>query len=140
VPGRRSPDWIKVKNILTQTAVIGGWRPGTGRRTGQIGSLLLGVPGANGLTYVGHVGTGFNQATLDDLTARLRRIERQTCPFDPPPPRPHAKDAHWVTPKLVGEVVFGGWTRDGLLRHASWRGLRTDKSPADVAMDASRDE
>jgi bifunctional non-homologous end joining protein LigD len=130
--GRRSPDWIKTKHVNTQEVVIGGWRPGTGRRERFIGSLLLGIPGEGGLSYVGHVGTGFTEAMLADLTTRLKRLERQTCPFTPPPPRAHAKDAHWVAPKLVGEVAYGEWTRDGILRHPSWRGLRSDKSPADV--------
>ena len=77
------------------------------------------------------------QAMLVDLTARLRRLERSTCPFDPPPPRPQARDAHWVTPKLVGEVMFGEWTRDAVMRHPSWRGLRPDKAPSDVALEES---
>ena len=136
LPGRRSRDWLKVKNVRTQEVVVGGWRPGAGRREGRIGSLLLGVTGPEGLAYVGHVGTGFTDAVLDDLTTRLRRIERKTSPFAHPLPRPHAKDARWVTPHLVGEVQFGEWTPDGLLRHPSWRGLRADKSPSDVVREA----
>jgi bifunctional non-homologous end joining protein LigD len=133
--GRRSPEWIKVKNLNTQEVVVGGWRPGKGRRADTIGSLLLGIPSDGRLTYVGHVGTGFTEAMLTDLTARLRRLERKTCPFDPPPPRAHAKDAHWVAPKLVGEVQYGEWTRDGIMRHPSWRGLRPDKSPDEVVLE-----
>ena len=132
LPGKRSKDWLKVKNVRAQEVVVGGWRPGAGRREGRIGSLLLGVTGPAGLEYVGHVGTGFTEAVLDDLTARLLRTERKTSPFATPLPRPHAKDARWVTPRLVGEVQFGEWTPDGLLRHPSWRGLRADKSPSDV--------
>jgi bifunctional non-homologous end joining protein LigD len=132
LPGRRTRDWIKVKNTAMQEVVIGGWKPGSGRRAGVIGSLLLGIPGERGLTYVGHVGTGFTQSMLVDLTARLRKLERRTCPFNPPPPREHAKDAHWVTPKLVGEVAYGEITKDGILRHPSWRGLRDDKAPEEV--------
>lgn len=135
-PGRRSHDWIKVKNTTTQDVVIGGWKPGTGRRASTFGSLLIGIPEDGGLRYVGHVGTGFNEEMLADLTARLRKLERKTCPFTPPPPRQHAKDAHWVTPKLVGEVGFGEWTTDGILRHPTWRGLRTDVSPEDVQRDS----
>ncbi|TQS45163.1 DNA ligase [Cryptosporangium phraense] len=131
--GKRTRDWLKVKNIRTQEVVVGGWRPGAGRREGKIGSLLVGIPGENGLDYVGHVGTGFTDAVLDDLTRRLRRTERKTSPFSAELPRPHAKDAHWVTPHLVGEVAFGEWTGDGLLRHPAWRGLRADKKPGDVA-------
>jgi bifunctional non-homologous end joining protein LigD len=132
LPGKRNRDWLKVKNVRTQEVVIGGWRPGGGRREGKIGSLLLGINGPDGLEYVGHVGTGFTEAVLDDLTARLRKSERKSSPFVNPLPRPHAKDAHWVTPRLVGEVQFGEWTGEGMLRHPSWRGLRTDKSPSDV--------
>jgi bifunctional non-homologous end joining protein LigD len=134
-PGRRSPDWIKVKHVRMQEVVVGGWRPGQGRRADTIGSLLLGIPEDGTLRYVGHVGTGFTQKMLADLTAQLRRIERKSCPFDPPPPRPHAKDAHWVSPKLVGEVQFGEWTGDGVMRHPSWRGLRPDKSPSEVVLE-----
>ncbi|MFI5958383.1 non-homologous end-joining DNA ligase [Cryptosporangium sp. NPDC051539] len=130
--GKRTRDWLKVKNIRTQEVVVGGWRPGAGRREGRIGSLLIGIPGSEGLDYVGHVGTGFTDAVLDDLTKRLRRTERKTSPFSSELPRPHAKDAHWVTPNLVGEVAFGEWTGEGMLRHPAWRGLRTDKKPADV--------
>lgn len=135
-PGRRSRSWIKVKNIRSQEVVIGGWRPGSGRREGGIGSLLLGIPSDDGLTYVGHVGTGFTQAMLDDLKARLTRLERVSSPFDQPLARADGRDARWVTPKLVGEVVFGEWTRDGRLRQPSWRGLRPDKSPDEVVRDS----
>lgn len=138
VPGRRTRDWLKVKNIRTQEVVVGGWRPGGGRREGRIGSLLIGVPGPGGLEYVGHVGTGFTDAVLDDLTARLRRAERKSSPFATPLPRPHAKDARWVTPQLVGEVAYGEWTADGLLRHPSWRGLRADKTPGDIVREEQR--
>jgi bifunctional non-homologous end joining protein LigD len=136
LPGRRSPDWIKVKNIRTQEVVVGGWRPGQGRRAGTIGSLLLGLPGDGALTYIGQVGTGFTQATLDDLMVRLRRLGRTSSPFSPEVPRAHAKDAHWVTPKLVGEVAFSEWTSDGRLRHPAWRGLRPDKDVEDVARES----
>jgi bifunctional non-homologous end joining protein LigD len=135
-PGRRSPAWIKVKHLHSQSVVIGGWKPGQGRRAGGIGSLLLGVQGESGLEYVGHVGTGFTARALDDLGARLKRIERGTSPFATPVPRADARDAHWVSPKLVGDVVFGQWTRDGRLRAPSWRGLRTDLDPGDVVRES----
>ena len=66
-PGQRSPNWRKIKNIRTQEVVIGGWKPGAGNRTSTIGSLLLGIPSENGLTYVGKVGTGFTMAALESL-------------------------------------------------------------------------
>jgi bifunctional non-homologous end joining protein LigD len=135
-PGRRSPDWVKVKNFRTQEVVIGGWTPGKGRRTDTIGALLLGLPGPDGLSYIGQVGTGFTEQTLADLYARLRRIARKSSPFTPDVPRADARDANWVTPRLVGEVVFSEWTGDGRLRHPSWRGLRPDKAPADVVRES----
>ena len=133
LPGRRSPHWIKVKHVRMQEVVVGGWSPGAGRRQGGIGSLLLGVPDRDGrLVYAGHVGTGFSDRVLADLGTRLRAAERSTSPFADEVPRAHAKDAHWVTPRLVGEVTFSEWTRDGRMRHPSWRGLRPDKDPQDV--------
>src|SRR6266536_3550982 len=116
LPGRRSPAWRKVKPVRTQEVVIGGWKPGEGRRAGMIGSLLLGIPGPEGLRYVGHVGTGFTQAMLRDLTDRLAPLARATSPFSGPLPRDHARGARWVEPRLVGEVSYGQWTDDGILR------------------------
>jgi bifunctional non-homologous end joining protein LigD len=133
LPGRRSPHWVKVKHVRMQEVVVGGWSPGAGRRQGGIGSLLLGVPDQDGrLVYAGHVGTGFSDRVLADLGSRLRAAERSTSPFADEVPRAHAKDARWVTPRLVGEVTFSEWTRDGRMRHPSWRGLRPDKDPQDV--------
>jgi bifunctional non-homologous end joining protein LigD len=134
-PGRRSPDWIKIKNIRTQEVIVGGWRPGTGRRSESLGSLLVGLPTETGLTYVGRVGTGFSDAILADLTARLKRMARATSPFVDVP-RVDARDAHWVTPRLVGEVAFSEWTSDSRLRHPTWRGLRDDKMPTDVVRES----
>lgn len=132
-PGRRSHDWVKAKHIRMQEVVVGGWRPGEGRRAGGIGSLLLGVPDAEGrLVYAGHVGTGFTAGMLEQLAAQLAGSGRRTPPFADEVPRAHARDAHWVEPELVGEVAFTEWTREGRLRHPSWRGLRPDKSPADL--------
>ncbi len=133
LPGRRSPHWVKVKHQRMQEVVVGGWSPGAGRREGGIGSLLLGVPDDEGrLVYAGHVGTGFTQSMLADLGRLLRPAERKTSPFADEVPRMHARDAHWVTPQLVGEVRFSEWTRDGRMRHPAWRGLRPDKAPEDV--------
>ena len=131
-PGRRNGTWVKVKHVLAQEVVIGGWREGNGRRSDTIGGLLLGVPGEDGLEYVGKVGTGFTDAMLTDLQLRLARIERRTSPFARDLPRVDARDAVWVTPTLVGEVAFTEWTPEGRLRHPAWRGLRPDKSPTDV--------
>ncbi|GAA4519172.1 MULTISPECIES: non-homologous end-joining DNA ligase [Nonomuraea] len=132
-PGRRSRHWVKVKNFRTQEVIVGGWRPGEGRRADMIGSLLLGVYDDSGrLIYVGNVGTGFTDAMLRDLAARLAPYERPDSPFDEELPRPHERDARWVAPVLVGEVQYTEWTADGRLRHPSWRGLRPDKRPDQV--------
>jgi bifunctional non-homologous end joining protein LigD len=137
-PGRRSPDWIKVKHVRTQEVVIGGWTSGEGRRAGSVGALLLGIPGGEGqgLTFVGHVGTGFTDQTLQDLGRRLHRLEVRDSPFSDRLPAAAERAAHWVRPQLVGEVVYAERTRDGRLRTPSWRGLRPDKSPADVAIES----
>ncbi len=134
-PGRRSPDWIKLKNIRMQEVLVGGWRPGAGARSGTIGSLLVGLPTPAGLHYVGRVGTGFTAATLADLRSRLGSASRKTSPFLDVPAL-DARDAHWVTPNLVGEVAFAEWTPDDRLRHPTWRGLRPDKSPEDVVRES----
>lgn len=130
--GRRSHDWLKIKFVKTQEVVLGGWRPGQGRRTSTIGSLLLGVPTPEGLRYAGHVGTGFSEEMLNELSARLTALERPSSPFSELLPSADRRDAHWVKPTLVGEVAFTEWTADHRLRHPAWRGLRPDKSPADV--------
>lgn len=129
-PGRRSDSWLKVKNVRRTSAVVAGWKPGGGGRSGRIGSLLLGVPGEHGLDYAGHVGTGFTGAVLADLAQRLGPLRRATSPFATEVPREHARDAVWVEPVLVCEVDYATWTRDGRLRHPSYKGLRDDV-PAD---------
>jgi bifunctional non-homologous end joining protein LigD len=135
-PGKRSDCWLKLKNLRTQEVVIGGWKPGEGRRKGAIGSLLLGVPGPDGLEYAGHVGTGFTEKMLRDLEADLAPLQRDTPPFATTVPREHARDARWVEPEIVGEVAFSEWTREGRLRHPAWRGLRPDKSAAEVVRES----
>ncbi|NRD27533.1 ATP-dependent DNA ligase [Frigoribacterium sp. VKM Ac-2836] len=129
--GRRSRAWIKMKHHQTQEVVIAGWRPGAGRRAGGVGSLLMGVPGDDGLHYVGRVGTGFTDRELDELLPSLRATERKTSPLVGVP-AVDARDAHWVTPSRVGEVSIAEWTSTGRLRQPSWRGWRPDKSPDDV--------
>ncbi|RBY81134.1 DNA ligase [Blastococcus sp. TF02-09] len=129
--GVRSPDWRKVKNFFTQAVVVGGWRPGQGRREGTIGSLLVGVPDDEGrLVYVGHVGTGFSDADLRHLQRTL--TPRASTPFENALPREVTRDARWVEPDLVGEVAYAVWTADDRLRHPSWRGVREDLEPDDV--------
>jgi bifunctional non-homologous end joining protein LigD len=129
--GRRSRDWVKLKHVRTQDVVVGGWRPGKGHRADTIGSLLLGVHEDGVLRYVGRVGTGFTDAELVRLRSRLEGLARATSPLDGVPAA-DAREAHWVTPKLVGEVVYAEATGDGRLRAPAWRGWRPDKAPAEV--------
>jgi bifunctional non-homologous end joining protein LigD len=133
-PGR-SPAWIKVTDVRPQEVVIGGWRPGEGRREGVLGALLLGIPAEGGLRFVGSVGTGFSDADLESLTETLRPLKRKNSPFNGKLPPERARGAVWVEPELVGEVVFRIWTPDGRMRAPVWRGLRSDKSPGEVTLD-----
>ncbi|OZF50676.1 ATP-dependent DNA ligase [Rhodococcus sp. 14-2470-1a] len=134
-PGRRAHTWIKTKNWRTQEVVVGGWRRGKGRRGGGLGSLLVGIPGPNGLRYLGRVGTGFTDSALDTLAALLSPLESDESPFEERLPTADRKDAVWVTPSLVGEVRFYEWTDSMHLRHPSWRGVRDDKQPTDVVLE-----
>ncbi len=130
-PGVRSDDWVKVKLTRTQEVVIGGYRRGSGTRTGHIRSLLVGIPGERGLEYVGRVGSGFREVELDRLLERLRGLEQPSPPFVDVP-AVDARDAVWVRPELVGEIEFGEWTRTGVARHPRWRGMRPDKRPDEI--------
>lgn len=134
-PGARSTDWLKIKNQDTQEIVIGGWRPSSGGR--GIGSLLVGVPVEGGLRYLGRVGTGYSNAERLKLRSLLDPLERKTSPFVDEVESAASRDATWVTPRLVGEVVYGDWSPAGHLRHASWRGLRPDKDAADVVLESA---
>ncbi|MFF2267527.1 ATP-dependent DNA ligase [Cellulosimicrobium cellulans] len=139
--GRRSALWLKLKHAQSQEVVVVGWRPGHGDRTHLVGSLLLAVPDGDRLVYVGRVGSGFTDAERRDLVAELGRIERTTAPATGVP-REDARDARWVSPRRVAEVVYAEWTGPGegegddipfgKLRHPVWKGWRRDKSPADV--------
>lgn len=133
-PGRRTPAWIKVPLNQTQEVIVVGWKAGGGRRAGMIGSLLLAAYGETGkLEFIGHVGTGFTDSALRALAEKVAPLKRATSPVDGAEvPREHARNANWLKPSLVGEVEFRNWTPEGRLRHASWRGLRSDKTPADV--------
>ena len=111
--------------------MVAGWKPGEGGRAGRIGSLLLGQHGRDGLEFAGHVGTGFSAATLRMLGQRLEPLRRDAPPLDDVP-REHARHAVWVQPELVVECDYTEWTRDGRLRHPSYKGLREDVDPRDV--------
>jgi bifunctional non-homologous end joining protein LigD len=125
----RSREWLKIKAIRRQEFVIGGWTEPRGSRK-DFGALLLGVYGKGGLLYAGHVGTGFDAKLLKMIGAQLREIARTTSPFVEQPKT--NEKAHFVQPKLVAEVSFNEWTRDGVLRQPVFVGLRLDKDARDV--------
>lgn len=131
-PGRRSSSWIKDKHWNTQEVVIGGWKAGEGGRTSGIGSLLMGIPTADGLQFAGRVGTGFTERDLANLKKTLTPLHTGESPFHPPLPRSEARGVTYVEPVLVGEVRYSEWTPDNRLRQSSWRGLRPDKEASEV--------
>lgn len=129
---KRSREWLKIKAHLEQELVIGGWTDPQRTRVG-FGSLLLGAYSAkNGkkrLEYAGNVGTGFTESMLRRLHAALEKMTRSTSPFAE---GDVLRGAHYVEPKLVAQIRFAEWTRDGLVRQAAFLGMRTDKSAKDV--------
>jgi bifunctional non-homologous end joining protein LigD len=132
-PGRRTPCWLKIKNVERQEVVVGGWVPGDGKRRDRIGALLVGVRDDDGaLRHVGRVGTGFTEAELDRLAEKLRPLEREDSPFAPGGPK-IPRGAVFADPELVAEVEFREWTDGGQLRAPSYKGLRDDK-PAELVV------
>jgi bifunctional non-homologous end joining protein LigD len=131
-PGRRSSSWIKDKHWNTQEVVIGGWKAGEGGRSSGIGSLLMGIPTADGLHFAGRVGTGFTERDLAKLKKTMAPLHTDESPFHPPLPRSEARGVTYVEPVLVGEVRYSEWTPDNRLRQSSWRGLRPDKEASEV--------
>ncbi|NUS77393.1 MAG: ATP-dependent DNA ligase [Streptomyces sp.] len=135
-PGVRSRAWIKIRNMHSEDVIVGGWLPGKGRLTGLPGAVLVGQRGAGRLRYVGSVGTGWSEAERTQLAELLRAAATDTCPFDPVP---RVAGAHWVLPRLVGEVRYSTRTRAGLLRQPSWLRLRPDLAAEDSAADLPDD-
>lgn len=135
-PGVRSRAWIKIRNMHSEDVIVGGWLPGKGRLTGLPGSVLVGQRGAGRLRYVGSVGTGWSEAERTQLAELLRAAATDGCPFDPVP---RVAGAHWVLPRLVGEVRYSARTRAGLLRQPSWLRLRPDLAAEDSAADLPDD-
>lgn len=125
---RRSSDWLKLKCAQGQELVIGGFTEPAGSRIG-FGALLIGYYADDALRYAGKVGTGFDQRTLRRLRALLDARACERSPFDGPV---RERGAHWVRPELVAQIGLTEWTRDGMLRHPRFLGLRDDKRPEDV--------
>lgn len=134
---RRSADWIKLKCRLRQEFVIVGYTKPQGSRSG-FGALLLAVSEAGGLRYAGRVGTGFGEASLKALHEQLRKLAREESPLERKLTATQARGVSWVEPQLVGEVEFAEWTREGIVRQASFIALRSDKPAAQIVREHPR--
>jgi bifunctional non-homologous end joining protein LigD len=127
----RSRYWLKVKVRQEEEFIIGGYTPPAGSRK-HFGALLLGAYEQGVLRYVGKVGTGFDETTLGSLFRKFQPLKRQESPFVP---SPRIKNATFLSPKLVAQISFTEWTRDGKLRQPVFLGLREDKSPKEVVFE-----
>jgi bifunctional non-homologous end joining protein LigD len=131
LPGHRTRDWLKIKAVNRQEFVIGGWIPVKSSAKAGIGALLTGFyDRPDHLVFAGKVGTGFTDAVRKELKEQFRSITRSSSPFANTVPE---KEAIFLEPKIVAEIEFREWTQDGKLRHPSFKGLREDKDPRDVA-------
>lgn len=127
--GRRTTDWLKVKNHNTQEAVIAGYTAPRASRK-YFGSLVLGIYKRGKLNYIGHTGTGFTDKILKDVYDQLQPYVTDSSPFDKKVPLNSA--VTWVKPALVCNVKYSELTSDGILRHPVFMGLRIDKKPKEV--------
>lgn len=130
---KRTRNWLKVKCLKRQEFVIGGYTlPKASRK--NFGSLLLGVYSKNKkFIYCGHVGTGFNDKSLTSIFKQLKKHETTHMPFEKMPPG--SKNVKWIKPVLIAEVEFAEWTSDSILRHPSFKGMRSDKSPKSIGVE-----
>jgi bifunctional non-homologous end joining protein LigD len=123
-PGRRTREWLKIRNIHTVDVQVGGWLPGTGARAHLAGSVLMGLPRPGALEFAGAVGSGLSTAELRELTALLESVEQPMSPFTGPLPPAITRHARWARPVITAEVAYLERTPSGRLRQPVWRGLR----------------
>ncbi len=129
--GTRNGDWIKLKCDKRQEFVIGGYTL-SDKKTSGVSSLLLGVYDGEELVYAGRAGTGINQNDMKVLEEKFENLKRSDSPFRlVPKPRPKEKIT-WLEPEMVAEIKFAEWTKDNVLRQASFKGIRTDKDPKEI--------
>ena len=131
-PGKRSPDWLKIKSRPQQEFVVGGFTEGKGSRK-HLGALLLGAYRNGRLHYYGHSGSGFSEKGLRDALNRMKPLFTGKSPFEYPPRIP--EKIQWVKPKLVCEISFAEWTQDGELRQTVFLGWRDDKKAKEVVLE-----
>jgi bifunctional non-homologous end joining protein LigD len=130
--GARSKDWLKIKVGKRQEAVIVGFTAPKRTRL-RFGALVLAVREGKDWRYVGHVGTGFSHAMLEELHTKTLPLQTAKSPF-----KQRIKDeavTTWIKPKVVAEVKFTEWTSGGEMRHPAFLGLREDKKATDVVVE-----
>jgi bifunctional non-homologous end joining protein LigD len=134
--GVRSRDWLKIKNTKTQDCVIIGYTEGLGSRANHFGSLVLAVYSTREkkLKFAGHVGTGLNGQTLNEIYSMFRELETESSPIDIVPYL--NRNTTWLKPALVVEVKFDEWTPDGILRAPVFMRIREDKKPEECIVEA----
>lgn len=132
----RGRSWIKSKCAERQEFVVAGFVPSSTSRK-AIGSLVLGYYEKGDLIYAGRVGTGFSHQVAEDLFKRLQAIKAKKSPFARKLSAEEARQVTFVQPELVAEIEFRAWTADGIVRHASFRGLREDRQPEEVAREST---
>jgi bifunctional non-homologous end joining protein LigD len=133
----RGEHWIKTKCVEGQEFVLLGYVPSTAL-SGAVGSLVLGYYERGRLIHAGRAGTGFSADQATALRRQLDSLPRQMPSFANEVPRSVLKDVRWIAPKLVADIEYRGWSADGLLRQASFKGLREDKSPEEVRLEKQR--